>query len=301
MTLRCRWSRWQGSVTVLAVASFTVALFYAPVGVSAPGDLADLSLSKADSPDPVLVGDTLTYTIQVANLGPQDATGVTVTDQLPRQAILVSATSSSGSCARKGRRVECEVGSLDADLSRSNAVTVTIQVRPARAGTIENRASVDGIEDDPISANDKAAATTTVQAPPRASSCRGVTATMTGTRRSDHLVGTGGPDVIAGLGGNDVIFGLAGRDLICSGGGNDRAGGGSAADWVFGGVGMDRLSGGRGGDLLAGNPESDILNGNRGNDRLRGGGGADLCFGAAGLDRVRGCERRNGFAPQTPG
>ena len=290
MTSRSRWSRWQGAVTVLAVVGFIVALVYAPAGVSAPGDFADLSLSKADAPDPVLAGDTLTYTIQVANLGPQDATGVTVTDQLPRQAILVSATSSSGSCARKGRRVECEVGNLDADLSRSNAVTVTIQVRPTRAGTIENKASVDGIENDPISANDKAAAATTVQMPPRASSCRGVTATLTGTRGSDRLVGTGAPDVIAGLGGGDAIIGLAGRDLICAGGGPDRVMAGSAADRVFGGIGRDRLNGLRGHDLLAGNPGPDILVGNLGDDRLRGGRGFDRCYGAAGLDRERGCE-----------
>ena len=36
---------------------------------------ADLSLTKTDSPDPVFVGDLLTYTLAVHNAGPQDATG----------------------------------------------------------------------------------------------------------------------------------------------------------------------------------------------------------------------------------
>ena len=44
---------------------------------------ADLSLTKTDSPDPVLAGELLTYTLTAHNAGPQDATGVTLTDTLP--------------------------------------------------------------------------------------------------------------------------------------------------------------------------------------------------------------------------
>src|SRR4051794_28000323 len=44
---------------------------------------ADLSLTKTDSPDPVTVGGTLTYTIGVANAGPDDASAVKVVDTLP--------------------------------------------------------------------------------------------------------------------------------------------------------------------------------------------------------------------------
>jgi hypothetical protein len=38
----------------------------------APG-LADLSITKADGPDPVVAGELLTYTLQVVNHGPSDA------------------------------------------------------------------------------------------------------------------------------------------------------------------------------------------------------------------------------------
>lgn len=211
-------------------------------------------------------------------------------DRLPGKVTFLSATASSGSCKRKGKGVTCELGTIAADPSKANAVTVTIQVRPTKAGTIVNTATVDGAGADPVSANDRAQASTAVTAPPLISSCRGIQATLTGTAKADRLVGTGGPDVIAGLAGNDAIFGLAGRDLICTGGGNDRAGAGSAADRVFGGGGGDTLRGGRGRDLLAGNPGGDTLAGNRGNDRLRGGRGSDICFGGAGFDRLRGCE-----------
>jgi len=44
---------------------------------------ADLSVSKSDSPDPMIAGSNLTYTITVTNAGPSDAISVTVTDVLP--------------------------------------------------------------------------------------------------------------------------------------------------------------------------------------------------------------------------
>jgi len=53
---------------------------------------ADLSLTKSDSPDPVAAGEVLTYTLDVQNAGPQDATGTTVTDTLPAGVVYESAT-----------------------------------------------------------------------------------------------------------------------------------------------------------------------------------------------------------------
>ena len=281
-------TRWQVPLTLVALAGLVAALHLAPAAGTAPGDLADLSVSKTDSPDPVLVSAPLTYTIQVANLGPQGATGVTVTDRLPTHADFVSATATSGACARKGKRVICEVG----DLALADTVTVTIQVRPTRVGNIGNTASVDSVEKDTIALNDKAEASTTVIAPPRVVKCRGARATVIGTRGPDRLVGTGGPDVIVGFRGDDRILGLGGRDRICAGPGNDRITAGSAADRVFGGPGADVMRGRGGPDLLVGNAGRDVLVGNRGDDRLRGGRGFDRCYGGPGRDRLRGCERQ---------
>jgi len=276
---------------LLALAALGLALAYAPAGDTAPGDTADLGIVKSDSPDPVFVGATLTYTIQVTNLGPQGATGVTVTDELPNHVTFLSASASSGSCEQKGKRVTCDLGNLAADPTKANAVTVTIQVRPTKAETIANTASVDSVENDPIAVNDKATTSTRVVSPAQVPSCRGVAATVPGTPGPDRLVGTAGPDVIVGLRGTDVIIALSGRDLVCAGGGGDRVNAGPAADRVFGGSGGDRLRGRGGPDLLAGNAGADVLAGNAGNDRLRGGAGFDRCFGGAGFDRERGCER----------
>ncbi len=283
--------RWGIPGTLLATGCLVAALLFAPAADTAPGDLSDLSITKTDSPDPVQVGNVLTYTIRVSNIGPKDATAVTLTDALPKHTDLVSSNSGAGTCKTQGNRVICSIGNLAADPAGASAVSVLIQVKPTKAGTITNTASVDSAEKDPISANDKAEASTRVTAPPQPSTCRGVPTSVTGTRGSDRLVGTTGPDVIAGLGGGDVILGRSGRDLICSGGGNDRVVAGSAADRVFGGGGADRLLGRGGPDLLAGNPGRDYLAGNAGNDRLRGGGGSDRCVGGAGRDTERGCER----------
>jgi len=277
-------------VTLLALVALTAALALAPAAETAPGDIADLSISKSASPEPVAAGATLTYTIQVANLGPDEATGVTVSDRLPNQADFLSAAASSSACQRKGRNVNCAIGAIGADPTRANAATVTIQVRPNKAGSISNSASVDSVETDPVALNDRAEASTTVVAAPQVAFCHGVKATVVGSRKGDTLVGTGGPDVFAGLGGNDTIFGLAGRDLICAGGGADQIAAGSAADRAFGGAGADRLRGRAGPDRLVGNAGNDLLAGNAGRDVLRGGSGADRCIGGPGLDRLRGCE-----------
>jgi uncharacterized repeat protein (TIGR01451 family) len=195
---------WQGRIKatgmLLCGACLLAAALFASAASTATGDIADLSVTKSDSPDPVQVGQLLTYTIQVSNLGPQDATGVTATDALPSHADFVSATSSAGTCKRQGNRAICDIGKLAADPPQSNAVTILVRVRPARPGTITNSVSVQSAESDPVSINDRAEASTRVTAPPRPSSCRGVTATITGTPGGDRLVGTGGPDVIAGLG-----------------------------------------------------------------------------------------------------
>ena len=49
---------------------------------------ADLSIAKSDSPDPVVAGTQLTYTLEVENDGPDIALDVVVTDTLPARRLV---------------------------------------------------------------------------------------------------------------------------------------------------------------------------------------------------------------------
>ena len=107
-----------------------------PVDLTVGG--ADLSITKTDSSDPVVVGQSLTYTIKVANSGPASSTNVILTDTLPGSVNFVSATSTSGSCSKSGGTLTCGLG----DLEVGGETTTTIVVVPTATSTITNTASV---------------------------------------------------------------------------------------------------------------------------------------------------------------
>ena len=136
------------------------------VPATAQAATADLAITNADSPDPVKDGALLTYTIGVTNAGPQAATGVKVTDELDSQVNFASATSSQGTCDRKGRTVTCEVGNVGAGVytEYTQSVTITITVRPKKPGQLTNTAAVavGSGDTDPNGANNTAVQTTTV-------------------------------------------------------------------------------------------------------------------------------------------
>ncbi len=85
---------------------------------------ADLAIG-ASGPQSATAGSTITYTLTATNLGPNAATGVTVTNTLPAGFTFVSAAP-SGICSTAGQPVvvTCNVGSL---ANGSNAV-ISIQV-----------------------------------------------------------------------------------------------------------------------------------------------------------------------------
>ncbi|MDF1841148.1 MAG: DUF11 domain-containing protein [Rubripirellula sp.] len=56
----------------------------------------NLSLTKGASPTTVVVGENVTFTIMVSNAGPNEATGVTVLDQLPSGVAFVSSNATQG-------------------------------------------------------------------------------------------------------------------------------------------------------------------------------------------------------------
>jgi uncharacterized repeat protein (TIGR01451 family) len=283
------------SLAVVAVAGLLGA---GTAATAPPANDANLSLTKTDSPDPVTVGQTLTYTITVQNNGPANATDVTVVDTLPNSVDFISANPSSGTCTQQSRKVTCHLGALAAGSSGTlSNPTITIQVRPTKVGTITNSATVTSAENDPNRANNSASATTRVNAvptpPTHTATCRGQTATIVGNRKGNRLVGTGHRDVVQAGRGNDTILTDGGNDLICAGPGADVVKAGGRSDRVFGGPGEDKEFGGGGNDVLKGQGGFDRLFGGRGSDLMNGGPGNDLCRGGAGADdEDRHCELR---------
>ena len=120
----------------------------------------DLSVTQVDTPDPVNVATPLSYTITVSNAGPDDATGVTLTDTLPVGVTFLSATASQGACAQVAGIVTCTVG----DLVTGSSATVNVVVSaPFTTGSINNSTTVTGNETDPIVGNNSSVESTTVQ------------------------------------------------------------------------------------------------------------------------------------------
>ena len=129
---------------------------------------ADLSATKADSPDPVTAGANLTYTLTVANAGPASAATASLSDPLPAGTTFVALASAAGwSCTTppvgSGGTVSC----TNPVMGLGNAIfTLTVNVAPSvAAGTVlTNTATASAATLDPNPGNESGTATTTVAA-----------------------------------------------------------------------------------------------------------------------------------------
>ena len=121
-------------------------------GSALAGGGADLSVTQTDSKDPVRRGKKLTYTITVANAGPDTADGVALIIDLPGSTCyefpdpscqptvdFISARPSRGVCGGEAEGyVSCDFGNLAA----GSTVTVRLRLVPLVCGEIRNGAFV---------------------------------------------------------------------------------------------------------------------------------------------------------------
>ncbi len=121
----------------------------------------DISITVADSADPIAVGVNLTYFVRVTNTGPSTATAVLLTNVLPAGAAFVSATPSVGTCSNLNGTIVCNFGVL----AGNSQATLAVVVQPTANGVLTNRASVTRAEPDVYLLNNNAIATTTVSSP----------------------------------------------------------------------------------------------------------------------------------------
>lgn len=118
---------------------------------------ADLAVTKDGTPDEVADGETLVYTLEVTNNGPDPATNIVLTDTLPAE--FTNPHFSEAGCSGSGN-VVCNLGSLDPDQSTSLSITGTVQ---GAVDSILSTVVVSAAENDPNLTNNNASEITTIK------------------------------------------------------------------------------------------------------------------------------------------
>jgi uncharacterized repeat protein (TIGR01451 family) len=172
---------------IAAVTIGTFALLAAdraPVAQAQPGPT--VNITKTDSPDPVLAGGNITYTITIANPGVAEDF-VTVSDAIPAGTGFVSWSQTSGPVFTLSGPLAGVVTATIANLGTGQTATfqlvVTVPAAFANGVIITNTAIVDFCFDSPACGTNSATAATTVFVPTATS-----TATATATRTSTPTV-----------------------------------------------------------------------------------------------------------------
>ncbi|MGC2233443.1 MAG: C25 family cysteine peptidase [Candidatus Acidiferrum sp.] len=122
---------------------------------------ADLALFMTASPTPVFLSSSLSYTIQVQNLGQSAAAAVKVTDTIPANTTFVSSSASAGWTCSGAATVTCN---LTGTMAEGASGTINIIVTsPSTSGSISNTAAVSSSTTDPVLTNNSATVITVVQ------------------------------------------------------------------------------------------------------------------------------------------
>jgi uncharacterized repeat protein (TIGR01451 family) len=257
-----------------------------------------LTCSGPSNPLTVNLGDTIRYTLTVAN-GPTagPATNVIVRDAIPPGLTVTAVTPPAGtSCSASP--VRCVVTALAPGAQVAIVVEATVPKPCDIVGTAGND-------------------------------------TLNGTSAAETICGLGGSDTITGGGGNDTIWGdtpfpftLPGpfvntawldannNNTVDAGeasasataaaaspgaGGGDTISGDAGADNIFGQEGNDSISGNSENDRIGGGVGNDGINGDAGADTVNGDDGDDNMNGGDGADTVNGGNGNDVIAGDTPG
>jgi uncharacterized repeat protein (TIGR01451 family) len=281
--------------------------------------LADVSVTKTDSPDPLEVGANLTYTITLTNAGPSEAQNVTLTDAIPANTTFVSFTAPAGFVVTAqpvggAGAVTAAAANFAEGASGTFRLVVNVNADAPAGSTISNTASVASSTADPTPGNNSDTETTTIPGLPE---CEVITLNSPGdpgTATLDDDADNPGTGVliVTGTTGNDVIivdrnprnrsqlrvvrngrvigtFNSSDVQHIVAFGlaGNDKIIVNATLfqeATLFGDEGNDQLFGARGADGLEGGSGVDRLFGGSNNDTLCGGDGNDFVYGQAGDD-----------------
>jgi uncharacterized repeat protein (TIGR01451 family) len=144
-----------GSTVDVAAGTATVALAEGEAVTctftNTPAPEADLEIDKSADEEVIAPGDTVVYTLTVTNLGPDDAQGVVVTDELPDE---LTVTGVPDECELSGTTLTCDLG----DLAAGDSVSLEVEVRIDDPGLFQNVATVDSNTPDPDPDNNDSSA-----------------------------------------------------------------------------------------------------------------------------------------------
>ena len=135
-------------------------------GVSVIG-VADVSIDKSDSPDPLVAGTDITYTLHAHNAGPSTAPNVTIRDFLPDSVAVLSVDGGvGGTCVPgvpgdPGQPTRCTYATLAP--SATATMVIVVRVKPGDHRIVTNEATVSSDVLDPDTSNNSASATTTIR------------------------------------------------------------------------------------------------------------------------------------------
>ncbi len=132
--------------------------------------IVDLNVAQTVAPTPILVGNNLAYNVTVTNSGPDDATGVTLTNAITipgGQFTIVSVTPSQGTCTGTGP-ISCSLGTIAAAANATVRIvlspTIPTTGTPPNSVTVTNTATASSNELDSLPPNNTNATSATVNA-----------------------------------------------------------------------------------------------------------------------------------------
>ena len=130
---------------------------------------ADLAVTKADAPDPVVAGTDLTYDIALNNLGPNYAVNASLTDATPANTTFVSFAQTSGpvfGCSAPAvggtGTISCTISMFSAGATATFRLVVRVNASTPNGTTLSNTATATSDTFDPCPGNNSATATTAV-------------------------------------------------------------------------------------------------------------------------------------------
>ncbi|MDT4896602.1 MAG: hypothetical protein QOH25_1679 [Acidobacteriota bacterium] len=147
--------------SILTIAVFAVVMFLVPI-VWPMAQSGNLLVQQGATPDPVTVGQNITYITTVTNKGPDTVHNVKVTDNLPDSLTFVScAATNGGVCAGTANNHTVMLPSLANNAQASITIVATVNDSLTEGTVINNTVTIESPTPDPDRSNNSATVTST--------------------------------------------------------------------------------------------------------------------------------------------